>query len=150
MMKTKLATLIFILALGIGSASAQALFAERISTPDGSINFVVGFSPESAQQVTRNDNSVYTTAKLVLINDEKASDFDWDDYKVMVLTKNGDLFYNYTTSAETGEYACKYTLKPGESKTQLACFAKTFKAADVERVWLSFSDNISFELVYAP
>jgi hypothetical protein len=148
-MRNKTATLILLALLYSGFASAQALFAERISTPDGTINFLIGLSPESVQTVTRSDGTSYCTVKMVLINDEKAQSFEWEDYKIYILTKTGELFYNYTTTAESGEYACKYTLQPGESRTQLTCFGKTFKSTEIDRVWLSISDNLSFELVYS-
>ncbi len=146
-MKNKFSLLIVLFSMITGFANAQAIFAESISTPDGSINFLIGFSPSSVQQVTRSDNTVYSTVKLVLINDETAQEFEWADYKMMVLTKSGELFYNYSTTAEGGDYDCTYTLKPGETKTQMLCYSKTFKPEDVARVWVSMSDNISFELV---
>jgi len=148
-MKKNMIALAAVMMIAITGTFAQGIFAEKISTPDGSINFLVGFSPESLQTITKSDGSSYCTAKLVLINDKTAKSFDWSDYKVYVLTKNGKLMYNYTTSAESGEYACTYTLKPGDSRTQIVCFSNTFQPAEVERVWLVFSDDISFELIYA-
>jgi hypothetical protein len=146
-MKSKLLLLIAFVVFSSNLTSAQALYAESISTPDGSINFLIGVSPSSIQTVTRSDNSTYCTVKLVLINDEKAQAFDWADYKVYVLTKDGKIGYNYTTTADGGEFDCTYELKPGESKTQLLCYARTFAQADIDRIWLVMSDEISFELV---
>lgn len=146
-MKIKLLSIIAFVVLSTSIASAQALYAENISTPDGSISFLIGMSPSSIQIVTRSDNSSYCTVKLVLINGEQAETFSWSDYKITVLTKDGKLIYNYTTTAESGEYDCTFDLKPGESRTQMLCYAKTFTEKDIDRVWLTMSDEISFELV---
>lgn len=116
----------------------QGFYYENISTPDKSIDFLYGFYTSTLEGIERKDGSIYTVAQIALINKSK-EDFKWNDYKVYVLLKNGDLFYNYKTEAkdEASDYACIFNLD------------KKFSEKDIDKVWLSFSDYKFFKLIYS-
>ncbi len=128
----------------------QGFYYEEISTPDKSIDFLFGFYTNTIEGMERNDGSVYTVAQIGLINKSK-EDFKWNDYKVYILLKNGDLFYNYKTEAknESSDYACIFNLKGGTTVKKWICFDKKFSAKDIDQVWLSFNDNKFFKLLYS-
>ena len=111
------------------------------SNTTNSIKFTIGAYPNSVNQSKRNDGTIYTAMRIAIINNEKAEPIEWSDYKIYILLKDGSLFYNFLTSASAGDYACKYTVQPGETHLQFACFEKIFYSTDIDKVWLSFSDN---------
>ncbi|MBX9782188.1 MAG: hypothetical protein K2X48_02740 [Chitinophagaceae bacterium] len=84
---------------------------------------------------------------MVIINKEGADLFKWSDYKIYVMLKNGDLFYNYTTKAQDGDLACTWTARAGETHVQYLCFDKAFDVNQIDRVWPGMSDNKFFDLV---
>lgn len=128
----------------------QAFYYENISTPDKSVDFLFGFYTATIEGMERKDGSVYTVAQIALINKSK-EDFKWNDYKVYILLKNGDLFYNYKTEAkdENSDYACIFNLKGGSTMKKWVCFEKKFTAKDIDKVWLSFNDYKFFQLLYS-
>lgn len=129
---------------------SQGFYYENISTPDKSIDFLYGFYTSTLEGIERKDGSVYTVAQIALINKSK-EDFKWNDYKVYVLLKNGDLFYNYKTEAkdEASDYACIFNLKSGATVKKWVCFEKKFTEKDIDKVWLSFNDYKFFKLIYS-
>lgn len=138
--------------LFIGFLQIQTLQAQTLVQPNqyylgvfsnttNSIKFTIGAYPNSVNQSKRNDGSIYTAMRIAIINNEKAEPIEWSDYKIYVLLKDGSLFYNFLTNASAGDYACKYIVQPGETHLQFVCFEKIFNSTDIDKVWLSFSDN---------
>jgi len=111
------------------------------SNTTNTIKFTIGAYPSSVNQSKRNDGTIYTAMRIAIINNEKAEPIEWSDYKIYILLKDGSLFYNFLTNTTTGDYACKYTVQPGETHLQFVCFEKIFNSSDIDKVWLSFSDN---------
>ncbi|MFN4285078.1 MAG: hypothetical protein ACK4E8_03850 [Lacibacter sp.] len=152
-MKTKLFTVAILLVAAAvftpGAARAQSdpFWYESISNPSKTINFLIGFYHTKNEYITRDDGTGYTKVRMAVINKEGADPFYWDDYKIYIMLKNGDLFYNYTTKATDGELACKWTVQPGQNHIQYLCFDKAFDVNQIERVWLGMSDNKFFDLV---
>lgn len=140
--------LVALFSLFVNVVWGQAFYYESISTPDKSIDFLFGFYVHNLETEERKDGSEFTVAQIGLINKSQKS-FDWNDYKVYVLLKNGDLFYNYKTEAKSGDYACVFTLNGGETLKKKICFEKKFAAKDIDKVWLSFSDYKFFKLLYS-
>jgi len=69
-----------------------------------------------------------------------------NDYKVYVQLKDGSLFYNYKTKAQSGYFCCNYTVDAKNSHDQFLCFTKKFVADDINKVYVSFSDNQFYNL----
>jgi len=128
-------------------AQTDPFFYEAISNPSKTINFLIGFYFTKNEFITRDDGTGYTKIKMAVINKEGADPFTWSDYKIYVMLKNGDLFYNYTTKAQDGDLACTWTARAGDTHTQYLCFDKAFDVNQIERVWLGMSDNKFFDLV---
>ena len=148
MKKIFFSALLGLLAFSGFAQNANSFYYEKIATPDKTISFTFGVYHGSMEYVTKNDGSGYSKMVIAVINDAKADDFYWSDYKVYILLKSGDLLYNYTTEAKTDNFACKYTVPAGETHKQSACFAKKFVAGDIQKIWLSFSDTQFFKLIY--
>lgn len=128
-------------------AQTDPFFYESISNPSKTINFIIGLYYTKNEFITRDDGTGYTKIRMALINKEGADAFKWSDYKIYIMLKNGDLFYSYTTKATEGELACTWTCQPGQNHIQYVCFDKAFDVNQIERVWLSMSDNKFFDLV---
>ncbi|HEX4957987.1 MAG TPA: hypothetical protein VFV46_07395 [Lacibacter sp.] len=128
-------------------AQNDPFYYESISNPSKTINFLVGVYYTKNEYITRDDGTGYTKMRIAVINKEGADPFTWSDYKIYIMLKNGDLFYNYTTKAEDGELACKWTVQPGQNHIQYVCFDKAFDVNQIDRVWLGMSDNKFFDLV---
>lgn len=143
--------LIFLVAFSLGTASfsqnSKSFFYEKISNPSKTINFTFGAYHGTMETVSKSDGNSYSKMMIAIINDKNANDLYWSDYKVYVLLKSGDLIYNYTTEASSGDFACKYNVPSGSTHKQYACFGKTFQASDVQKVWLCLADNNFINLV---
>ena len=111
------------------------------SNTTNTIKFTIGVYPNSINQSKKNDGTLYSAMRIALVNNELADTIVWNDFKIYVLLKDGTLFYNFLTNAETGEYACKYKVAPGTTHLQYYCYDKIFSASDIEKVWLCFSDS---------
>ena len=128
---------------------AQRLHAQQtneyylgvFSNTTNTIKFTMGAYPNSINQSKKNDGTLYTAMRVALVNNEKADTIEWNDFKIYILLKDGTLFYNFLTNATIGEYACKYQVAPGTTHMQYYCFDKIFSAADIDKVWLCFSDS---------
>ena len=152
-MKKKLLFLSFMCAVFLMTATttvkaqSDPFYYESISNPSKTINFLVGVYYTKNEYITRDDGTGYTKMRIAIINKEGADPFTWSDYKIYIMLKNGDLFYNYTTKAEDGELACKWTVQAGQNHIQYVCFDKAFDVNQIDRVWLGMSDNKFFDLV---
>jgi hypothetical protein len=142
-----LLTAAFLFAGPQAKAQSDPFFYESISNPSKTINFLIGFYYTKNEFITRDDGTGYTKIRMAVINKEGADAFTWSDYKIYVMLKNGDLFYNYTTKAQDGELACNWTAQPGQTHIQYLCFDKAFDVNQIDRVWLGMSDNKFFDLV---
>ena len=136
--------------LFVFSSVFSQFFLNQITTPDGSVDFLVGVKSDFSNYIEREDGSGYTTLELRIINQGTAQELEWNDFRVYILLDDdSSLFYNYRTAATEGEYACDYTVASGATHYQLLCFEKQFKAGEIKKVWLSTADNEFFELYYS-
>jgi hypothetical protein len=123
-------------------------YLESISNGTGTVDFTVATYPISITPNKREDGSYFTIMKMAVVNNPKANELIWNDYKVYILTKEGKLFFNYTPSMNTGEYACSYTVNKGETHLQWLCFDTVFNIQDIEKIWISFGDNQFIPLIH--
>jgi hypothetical protein len=128
-------------------AQSDPFYYESISNPSKTINFLIGVYYTKNEFITRDDGTGYTKIRMAVINKEGANPLSWTDYKVYIMLKNGDLFYNYTTKAQDGDLACTWTVQPGTNHVQYLCFDKAFDVNQIEKVWLGMADNKFFDLV---
>lgn len=128
--------------------SMNEYYLEVISNQSGTINLTIGAYPQSISPNKRDDGSIFTIMKVALINNANAQTFNWKDYKMYILTKQGELLYNFTTTATAGDYACTYAIPPGETHLQFFCFEKLLSASDIDKIWIGFSDNKFISLTY--
>lgn len=150
----KIITIVSILTISWNLQNAQAqnkekvpYFYEVISNPDKSVDYAFGVYPTRSEYVRNSNGGGYTKMRVAVINYSK-QDLKWNDYKVYILMKNGDLFYNYTTAAKDGELNCNYVVKPNETHIQYVCFEKDFDVNQIDRIYLSLLDNKFFPLIY--
>ncbi len=140
---------ILLLSIGLGAyaqnEAQDPFYYEIISNADKSINFLIGIYPNDMEYVRSADGSGYTKIRMAIINDA-AQSFEWADYKVYILLKDGTLFYNYSTGATIGELSCNYTVAAGETHLQDLCFEMDFSVAEIETIYLSLMDNKFFAL----
>ena len=124
--------------------SKSPVYMEVISTPDKSINLILGLYPETYQ----NSSSDYCYMTLRVLNQATTS-FTWDDYKIYIMLNDNTLFYNYKTQASSGGFNCKYTVEGNSgSNDQKVCFSKKFNYNDIAKAWVSFGDDKFFNLVF--
>jgi len=138
-------SLLFLLAaattIAAFSQSSKSFYYEKISNPGKTINFTFGVYHGSMETVSKSDGNSYSKMMVAVINDKNADDLYWSDYKVYILLRSGELIYNYTTEASSGDFACKYHVPGGSTHKQYICFGKTFQASDIQKVWLCLADN---------
>ena len=124
--------------------SKSPVYMEVISTPDKSINLILGLYPETYQY---NSSSDYSYMTLRILN-QAATSFEWADYKIYIMLNDNTMFYNYKTQASSGNFNCKYTVEAGASNDQKVCFSKKFNYSDIAKAWISFGDDKFFNLVF--
>lgn len=123
------------------------VYIETIANSSKTTEFILGIYPRTYKWSESLEASQLT---MRILNKAKA-DYKWEDYKVYILLKDNSLFYNYKTKAESGEYACKYTITgDGGFNDQVLCFDKKFDVKDIKTIWVSFGDNTFIELIYSP
>lgn len=146
MKKEFVTALMLVLFVSMAQAQKIVYYSTMINTPDKTIDFDFGFYPRTIQYVEPAGQKGYTVVRCAMINQKTAKPFDWKDEKVHIYLKSGKLIRNYTTKAESGEYAVKYTVQPGETRYQEYCFSHKFALDDIEKIWLVMGDNEIFEL----
>ncbi len=129
------------------TTGSDPVYLETISNASNTINFIAGVYPKTYVYSEANQNSKLT---LRIKNNAKV-EYQWKDYKVYILLKDNVLFYNYSTKAETGEFACTYKIEGNEGfHEQTICFSKKFEIADIKEMWISFGDDTFIHLLYVP
>jgi hypothetical protein len=146
-MKTVITFTLFIVSF-ILYGQENEYFLESIRNGDGTVDFTVATYPISITPNKREDGSYFTIMKMAVVNNPKANDLIWNDYKIYILTKDGQLFFNYTPSMNEGEYACNYTVTKGSTHQQWLCFDTIFNLNDIEKIWISFGDNQFISLIH--
>lgn len=146
-MKKILAIALFFISASL-SADAQKIvyYSTIISNPDKTIDFDFGFYPKTLQYVEPSGQKGYTVVRCAVINQKGAKPFEWKDEKVNIYLKSGKLIRNYTTKAESGDYAVRYTVDPGVTRYQEYCFSHKFGVDEIEKIWLVMGDSQIFEL----
>jgi hypothetical protein len=160
-MKTKHSILIFtfmvtFLFISVGNwhgytypqESKEPYFSQVITTPDKALNFNIFIFHHKYRWVESTKEGNFSTVSMVIQNKNKTKPLKWEDYKIYFLLKDGTLFHNYTTVAESGNYACKYRVEPDKQYVQLICFAKKFTPNQVERVWIKMTHFNFIRLLY--
>lgn len=133
--------------LSAQSTKDDPVYLETISNSSKSINFIAGVYPKTFVYSAASENSKLT---LRILNNAKDA-YKWKDYKVYIMLKDNSLFYNYTTKAETGEFACTYSIDGDKGfHEQTICFTKKFETDDIKQMWISFSDDTFINLLYVP
>ena len=152
-MKKTMTTFVFLFCL-LTSATLSAqttkedpVYLETISNSSKSINFIAGVYPKTLVYSAASENTKLT---LRVLNNATDS-YKWKDYKVYIMLKDNTLFYNYTTKAETGEFACTYSVEGAKGfHDQTVCFSKKFEVDDIKQMWISFADDTFIALIYVP
>lgn len=121
----------------------SAVYLEIISNGDKSINFTIAFYPGTFEYDKENDRTTFT----IRVVNSSTSDFKWQDYKVLLQMKDKKLIGNYTTVAETGPYACIYTVPNSERHEQVIAFDGKLVLSDIENVYLKYGDQY-FHLLF--
>ncbi len=132
--------------VAVHAQKSDIYYYEKISNSSKTINFLIGVYVTKNEYISSGDDEGYTKIRMAVINDKNADRFKWNDYKIYIQLKNGDMFYSYTTKATEGETNCTYTVSPDETHIQYICFDKKFDVRDISKMWLSMSDNKFFEL----
>jgi hypothetical protein len=152
-MKIRLMILLLVLAVALGlyaQETKEPYFSQVVVTPDKtSLNFNIFVFHHKYRWVESKTEGKYSVVSIVVQNDKNAKLLKWVDYKIYFLLKDGTLFHNYTTVAKSGNYACKYTVEPGQQHVQLICFGKKFDPEDVESAWIKMTHTNFIRLKYS-
>jgi hypothetical protein len=141
-----LAAFTIIIPTKVHAQKSDIYYYEKISNSSKTINFLIGVYVTKNEYISSGDDEGYTKIRMAVINDKNADRFKWNDYKIYIQLKNGDMFYSYTTKATEGETSCTYSVSPDETHIQYVCFDKKFDVRDISKMWLSMADNKFFEL----
>lgn len=150
-MKTKFIFLVFaLLSVYLSKGQAQTgskdpVYLEVISNDSKTINYTVGVYPLSCKNNEAGDRTYLTM--YVLNNGTKDLYWTKADH-VLVVLKDNTLAFNYATVAETGNYACTYTVKSNKGfHEQTLCFDGKFTDSDIANIYLLESGDI-YKLLY--
>jgi hypothetical protein len=151
-MKIRFMILLLVLAVTSGVAAQQPkedYFSQVVATPDKTLlNFKIFVFHHKYRWVESKTEGKYSTVSIVVQNDKNAKPLTWEDYKIHFLLKDGTLFHNYATVAKSGNFACQYTVEPGQQHVQLICFGKKFAPENVERAWIKMTHTNFIRLLY--
>jgi hypothetical protein len=151
-MKIRLVILFLLFAVASGVVARETkepYFSQVVATPDKtSLNFNIFIFHHKYRWVESKTEGKFSVVSLVVQNDKNAKPLKWEDYKIYFLLKDGTLFHNYSTVAKTGNYACEYTVEPGQQNVQLICFGKKFDPEDVERAWIKMTHTNFIRMLY--
>ena len=127
------------------TGSKDPVYLEVISTSSKSINYTVGVYPLSC----RNNDAGDRTYLTMYIMNQGSNDLIWTKTNhILVVLKNNTLAYNYNTVAETGNYACVYTIAATKGfHEQTLCFEGKFSENDIANIYMIEGGDI-FQLIY--
>ncbi|OAQ41877.1 hypothetical protein A5893_01800 [Pedobacter psychrophilus] len=147
-MKILNTTVLFLVLSFTAYSQKVSYYYTSVVSPDKTIDYVFGFYPSVSQYTETSGVKPYTYFKAAIINQKTAKAFDSRDDKIMILLKSGKLIRNYTTSAQTGDYAVKYSTQPGDTHVQYYCFDGRVDRNDISKVWYILGDTQIFELIF--
>jgi hypothetical protein len=152
-MKIKLTILVLVFGmisgLTLGQQSKEPYFSQKVVTPDKtSLNFNLFVFHYKYRWVESKTEGKYSAVSLVVQNNKNAKLLNWKDNKIYFLLKDGSLFHNYTTTAKSGNYNCRYSVEPGAQHVQLICFGKKFDPEQVDRAWIKMTHANFIPLLY--
>jgi len=135
----------FCVSLQAQVGSKDPVFMEVISNASKTINHTVGVYPMTCKS---NEAGEKTFITLIVLNNGTA-DLTWTKANhVLIVLKDLTLAYNYNTQAESGDYACQYTVVSTKGfHEQTLCFKGKFTADDIANVYL-LENGIIYKLVY--
>ena len=150
-MKTKIIFLglIFLSALNGGvqaqTGSKDPVYLEVISNTSKTINYTVGVYPLTCKN---NDAGDRTYLTLYVLNNG-SNELSWSKANhVLVILKDNTMAFNYNTVAETGNYACVYTVGSTNGfHEQTLCFDGKFGISDIANIYLLEGGDF-YKLVY--
>jgi hypothetical protein len=151
-MKIRLMIILLVLAVALGlfpQETKEPYFSQVVATPDKTaLNFNVFVLDRKYRWVESKTEGKYSVVSIVVQNGKNAKPLQWVNYKIYFLLKDGTLFHNYTTVAKSGNYACEYTVEPGQQHVQLICFGKKFDPENVEKVWIKMTHTNFIRMLF--
>lgn len=148
-MKRNLILLISVFFITSGVFAGQPFYYEVISNSSKTIDYTFGFYVNDYTISKASDDKEYVAFSGAVINNS-TSNLDWNNYFVIVRTKDGKLNFNYLTAATSGDYDCTFVCSGKETRMTKFCFHDIFKPSDVESVYLfDKSNNKAFQLMYS-
>gem|GEM_PF-2678918 len=120
-------------------------YITHITNNDMTRDYEFFFFASKEKGLVAGDSAKFTRVAAVTINNA-VQELEWNNYKVRILLKSGELITNYTTAATTGSYCCNYTVVKGVPHTQFYCYHAEFTPDDISKVWLVINDEKVFEL----
>ena len=127
------------------TGSKDPVYLEVISNTSKSINYTVGVYPLSCKNNEAGDRTYLT---MYVLNNS-SNELNWTKANhILLVLKDNTLSYNYVTTAESGNYACFYTVATTKGfHEQTLCFDGKFTMSDIANVYLLESGDI-YKLVY--
>ena len=143
-----LAGLLLMSAIGLGQQVKKPYYYQTINNGDKSVDFVFGFYPATLQYFESKEFPAYTSVRSAIFNKSAKQSLKWNDFRVDVLLKSGNLIRNYAPFSKEGIYGCTYTVPADSTHYQVFCFHTKFIESDIDKVWLQMSDDEIFGLTY--
>ena len=126
----------------------QPYYYQTVNSADKAINFVFGLYPATISYFEGKDFPPYTSIRGAVVNQSAKDSLKWNNFKVDILLKSGQLVSNYMPFSKDGPFACNYTVSKDSTHYQIFCFHTKFISTDIDRVWLQMSTDEIINLVY--
>lgn len=127
------------------TGSKDPVYLEVISNKSKTINYTAGVYPLTCKYDSENKR---TTVTMYILNNG-TEELVWSkNNHVLIVTKDNSLAYNYKTVAESGKYACAYTIDATKGfHEQTLCFDGNIAPSDIANVYLLQGGDI-YKLLY--
>ncbi len=126
----------------------QPYYYQSVNNQDKTIDFVFGLYPATINYYESKDFPPYTAIRTAVFNKSKKDTLKWNNFKVDILLKSGQLISNYIPFSKENAYICTYKVIADSTHYQYFCFHTKFSNGDIDRAWLQISEDEIFSLNY--
>ncbi len=150
MLKKQLSSFLLLLVslTGFSQEVKYPYYYQAVNNATNTINFIFGLYPATAHYDEGKDFDAYTSIRAAIFNKSPKDSLKWNNFKVNILLKSGQLICNYVPFSKKAPFGCTYTVSADSTHYQTYCFHTKFTKEEIDRAWLLMSEDEIFSLTY--